>query len=362
MSELGIAPAPLSVTQVGTFFAVAGRELAWVLPGVAKLVANWRTHASAIPDRMLRADALSTLADERFNTEGAALFATLPTGRSEPLLRVLVALEVIWDYLDTVSERPCEDMVRNGLQLHRALEESLDPGGPISDYYRYNPSSDDGGYLRTLVEECRTQCVKLPSFELVRPHAIREARRGQVCAINHEPNPAERDDRLRAWVAAEYPRHKGFAWFELSGAASSSLTVHALLALAAQPHCTKRDVARTYAAYFPWIALASTMLDSYADRADDLEVGAHSYVSHYRSPSQALTRLREIVATSVRLAHALPRGERHALIAAGMVPMYLTKKEMRAPCHRAAAASLLRAAGPLPTLQWPILRTWRLIA
>ncbi len=356
-----IAPAPLSVTQVGTFFAVAGRELAWVLPGVAKLVTGWRAVAAAMPPGTLRDDALATLADERFNTEGAALFATLPTRRSLPLLRVLVALEVIWDYLDTVSERPCEDMVLNGLQLHRALAESLDPGGPISDYYRYNPSSNDGGYLRALVEECRAQCLELPSFELLRPHVIREARRGAVCAINHAPDPCDRDARLQAWVEQEYPDHTGFSWFELSGAASSSLTVHALLALAAQPDCTARDVDLTYAAYFPWISLASTMLDSYADRAEDLACGAHSYVEHYPSQDQALVRLCEIVATSVRVARALPRGERHALIASGMVPMYLTKKEMRAPCHRAAATALLRAAGPLPTLQWPILRTWRLI-
>ncbi len=89
--------------QAGALGAVAFRELSWVLPTVADQVAVCRSQASLIPDAPIRHDALTTLAEERFNTEGAALFATLPRHRSTDLVRLLATFEIIWDFLDTVS-------------------------------------------------------------------------------------------------------------------------------------------------------------------------------------------------------------------------------------------------------------------
>src|ERR1044072_9771613 len=102
--------------------------------------------------------------------------------------------------LDTVSERPCENMVANGAQLHRALAEALSPGEPISPYYRYHPWRDDGGYLRSIVEACRAECLQLPSFDRVRPHVLPEAARLEVCAINHRLDPVARRADIEAWV------------------------------------------------------------------------------------------------------------------------------------------------------------------
>jgi len=145
---------------------------------------------------------------------------------------LLVAYEVIWDFLDSVNERSANSGLTNGMQLHRALLDALDPSRPISDYYQQAPWQDDGGYLHALVTACRESCVRLPCYGAVYGLVVREARRGQVCAINHDPNPRRRDAALEAWAAAEFPSGHEAWWFELTAAASTDLTLFALLALA----------------------------------------------------------------------------------------------------------------------------------
>lgn len=353
-------PAPLGVRQLGAFGAVAWRELQWVLPHVGREVSACRHKAAEIPNPILREEALRTLESERFSTEGAALFSTVPQHRSLPLLRLLATYQIIVDYLDTVSERRCDDVIANGTQLYSALYDALDPTACPRDYYRFHPWSDDGGYLASLVRSCQQTCTELPGYELVKPYLLVEADRLAVTAINHEPNPVVRESKLRDWAAREFPRGgDGCSWFELTAAATSSLTVHALLTLATSRETTESDIAAVRATYFPWMSLASTMLDSYADIVVDLQTGDHSYVSFYGSEDAIVARLEEIMERCVTLGRALPHGDRHSLIGTGMLAVYLTAPCFgEAPMHR-RSDELLRASGRMAALQVGVIRAWR---
>lgn len=356
----GVDPLPLRPSQLRALVAATVRELVWGRAAVSREIRRWRAAAERIPDRRIRADALDVLERKRGNTDGAALFWTLTQQRDLGLLRLLVAHEMIWDFLDNVSERGAHVGQHNGRQLHLAIVESLDAAQPISDYYRYHPWRDDGGYLRALVDACRLGVERLPSYRAVRVAAIREARRAVVQSINHETEPLRRDRELRAWARSEYPGHHSVRWFELTAAASAPLVIHALLALAATPHASAREVADTYAVYFPWVSLAVVMLDSYADQHDDAARGAHSYFAHYGSDGQALERLRESIVQSACGALRLPNGERHAVLVACMTAMYLSKDSARSPALRATTRDLARAGGSLTRLLLPILRAWRI--
>jgi tetraprenyl-beta-curcumene synthase len=353
-------PLPLRPSQLRALVAATARELVWGRAAVSREIRRWRAAAEEIPDPHIRADALDVLTRKRGNTDGAALFWTLTPRRDNGLLRLLVAHELIWDFLDNVSERGAHVGQHNGRQLHLAIVESLDPTRPISDYYRYHPWQDDGGFLRTLVETCRVGVDRLPSYRIVRAAAIREAYRAAVQSINHETESTRRDRELRAWARSEYPGQLEASWFELTAAASASLVIHALLALAATPRASERDVADTYAVYFPWVSLAVVMLDSYADQHDDITNGAHSYFAHYESNTQALARLRQSILQSARGALRLPNGERHAVLVACMTAMYLSKDAARSPELRATTRDLARAGGSLTCLLLPILRAWRI--
>lgn len=315
--------------------------------------------AEAIPDAPIRADALHSLDHKRGHADGAALFTILPRRRNRELLQLLVAYETLVDFLDNVSER-CPTRA-NGDQLHRALGDAVDPGAPFRDYYRHHPWRDDGGYLMALVRACRERCAALPSFERVRPLVAREARRSLVLGLNHEADPVRRDAALRAWAAHEYPDERELSWFELSGAASATLVVHVLFTLAAEPCVSDSDVRDAYAAHSPWIALATTMLDSYVDQADDEASGNHSYIAHYSDRDTATMRIRESIGRALESARGLRDGDRHLVIVGCMIALYLSKDSAHAPDLRTTTTSLVESGGSLVRLLLPLLRAWRVV-
>jgi tetraprenyl-beta-curcumene synthase len=322
----------------------------------------WRARAQAASDAEIRADALNVFARKRTHLDGAALFWTLLDRRCERLLALLVSYEAAVDFLDYASERGAHAGERNGRQLHLALGDAVDPDARISAYYRYHPWNGDGGYLRALVTGCRLRLTALPSYPRVRALAAREAARAPAAlAANHAPDPRRRDRALETWAAREFPCDHQLSWFELAAAVSGALANHLLLALAADRRASAARIQSTYAAYLPWVALSTAMLDSYADRAEDEASGDHSYVTHYPDHASMQRRLEEIVATTMDAVLALPRGRRHAVIVSSMIAMYLTKDSMRAADARAGAAALAAAGGPLPRLMMPVLRAWRIL-
>ncbi len=351
-------PSPLTPEQASALLTSATRQLTWGLRATAAEVRRWRRFAEQIPAATLRDDALDALATKRGHLDGAALCAILPRRRNGDLIRAVVAYQTILDFLDNVSER--HPSQANGQQLHRALVEAVDPHGPISDYYLFHPWADDGGYLVALVQECRRSCLALPAFERIRETVIREARLSEVLGLNHEIDPARRDAGLRRWAAETFPRNAELRWFELTAAASASLLVHVLIALASDPALTDREVRAVREAHWPWIALAATMLDSYADWADDLANGDHSYVAHYGSAETAAARIALSTLTGMRRATELPNGARHAVIVACMAALYLSKPSARRQPLRATSRDIARSGGSLVGLLVPILRTWRL--
>ncbi len=318
----------------------------------------WRRKAVAIPDPQTRADALDSLVRKRDNVEGASLFSILPRNRCAPLLKLLVAYQIMWDFLDSVSERgACTGQV-NGRQLHRALVEALDPDSPISDYYRYHPWKDDGGYLLALVETCRSMCTKLPSYHRVRRQMLDGVERCAIQSLNHEPDPFRRDLELRQRTEREFADAYDLNWFELA-AAASAFTPHVLLALASEVSCERREVVAVQSAYFPWIALAITMLDSFVDLADDSAKASHSYMAHYVSETAALDSLTRIIKKGISQATALPKGRRHAVLIEGIVAWYLSVNSVSTPAARKNTRLLANAGGSLTRLLLPMARVWR---
>ena len=326
------------------------------MPAVSREIDAWRARAQAIPDLPLREDALHSLTHKRDHSEGAALFWVLPRSRDQRLLRLLVAYQTIWDFLDNVSER--DPGQANAQQLHLALSEALDPGAPISDYYRHHPWKDDGGYLRALVECCRLGCTTLPSYSRVRPHVLAGVAMCAVQSANHDPDPARRDAALQAWAERDPSEVRTLEWFERT-AAASAFTPHVLLALAAESTCEEGDIANALAAYFPWVSLAITMLDSYADQLEDAASGSHSYITHYGDGDLAVARLCEIVDRTAREARGLRNGHRHATLVACMVAMHLSRDGAYTPDMRAGTRALAGAGGSLTRLLLPLVRTWR---
>lgn len=355
--DSGIDPIPLTPAQVAALGSAAARELLWGLRGVSREIAYWRARAAETSCPRAREGALDALRAKRGHIDGAALFWILSPRRDPGLLRLLVAYDVLCDYLDSITEQAGAGDAR---LLHRAMTDALEPDGPSRDYFAGADGDGDGGYLDALVATCRTECARLPAFTIAQPYALREAARASIVLPLNHLAAAERDAGLRAWAAREFAGERELAWYELGAAASTWLAVQASLAMAADPACDACHVEAVCCAYFPWSSLAGTMLDSYVDEADDLAAGNHRYVAHYPSRAVMLDRLSVAIERAARAVADVPDGRRHAVILACMVAMYLSKDSARTPELRAATRRLAVSGGTLTRVLVPILRAWRI--
>jgi tetraprenyl-beta-curcumene synthase len=166
---------------------------------------------------------------------------------------------------------------------------------------------------------------------------------------------------LRAWAEREFPQGHEAQWFELTAAASTNLTIFALLALASESTPTRGDaeIAQTAQAYFPWISVLTAMLDSYVDQGEDADNGSHSYIAHYSTPTLAIERVCQLMGRCAEEARSLRDGEKHAVIAGCMFAMYLSRDSALAPPMRQTTTRLIRAGGSLARVLHPLLRLWR---
>jgi tetraprenyl-beta-curcumene synthase len=271
-------------------------------------------------------------------------------------VRALVALQAMYDYLDTVSEQPCVDPFAAGRRLHRALVVAVDPGAAPLDYYADGPPGDDGGYLDDLVAAFRSACAGLPSYRAVTP-AIRLAaiRAMESQGLHHalgRGSPLPSPDAAERWAARQLPAAAGFRSWEVVGAAGSSLAMLALVATAAEPSLSARDARAVETLYFPWAGALLGLADSLADASEDAAERNHSIVGRYRSPTEAAGRMALIGERSLRLAAAAPKGRLHATIVAAMLAFFLSSPGAALPDARPVRDAGLAAMGELaaPTM------------
>lgn len=295
-----------------------------VLPDVRRELRRWDLHAQAIPNRALRAQALGKLRHERFNTEVAATLATLVAPvRRRQAVEATVALQVMYDYLDGLTEQPVADPLADGRQLYRAFADALAPAGPLADHWRHRPARDDGGYLAALATAFRRGFWALPAAPVVAPVACRvlvrcgeaQTRTHAVARLGHE--------QLRAWAVAQ-PEAGALRWPEVAaGAAASVLAAHALIALAGDPGTTAADAERVAAAYLTTCAL-TTLLDSLIDAEADAACGGHAYLAYYRDDDEAAERLGALAQAAAAAVAELPRAPHHLMTVGGAVAFYLS--------------------------------------
>ena len=291
---------------------------------------------------------------------GAALVASISDRHDPRLLRLLVALQVAWDYIDTLAEQPGGDAIAAGRQLHRALTDAVSAGPLLGDYYRLHPSQDDGGYLAALVGACRDACVSLPAYEPVRAFVAQEIAAAEIQYVNHAP-AAERDAILRRWAAGHGDRAET-GWIELAAAASSSLGVLAMLTLAIDPRVDAAAAERLRAAYVPWVDALTALLDSLVDQAHDATTGLMNFIRQYPSEAAAGQRVSGVTARALGAVRELPHGARHVVVVTGMIAMHLSKASAWEPEAEPISRRVLQTTDtPVMPLLLLLLRAWRFV-
>jgi tetraprenyl-beta-curcumene synthase len=337
---------------------VAAGVVYWlsIYPRATLEIRRWMRRARRIPDATLRAQALDKLTREGLNPEAAAFFAVLaPRRRRGALVRLMVCFQIAYDYLDAINEQVATASLRNGMQLHLALGDAVSLRPSQSDYYRYHPQRDDGGYLDGLVRACRAALELLPSAAALEPVLVHAAARcGEAQSRNHAVL-VEGEAQLIEWTAALQDGGE-YLWWELAAAGISCLGLHALFAAAART-TTLAEGERIDTAYFPPVCAISALLDSLVDHRDDAGGTNHSFVAHYASSTLAARRFAAITSEARALGRALQSHRRHAVILSGIASFYLSAPGASTALAAPVATRTIACLGPSSA---PILAVMRL--
>lgn len=320
-------PAPRGRRGSPRFAAALGSYWLSVHPQVRRELRGWRERALAIDNPLLRGLALQALA-ERGHMEGAAAFAVfLPHARRPPVVRAIVAFQTAYNYLDRLSEQPSPDPIACAERLHQALLVALDADARHIDYYARRPDTrrfrerdarghrgcdEDGGYLRALVDACRRAYCSLPSYAATAAAARRAAERVRCFQAFNGEHAAQLQAAER-WGREHTQGGEGLYWWETAAAAGSSLPVHALIALAAEPDIDARHVQALEAAYFPWIGALHSLLDHMIDLPEDALRGSGNLYRHYGSADHAATRMAALAERALAQVRLLAAGGQDSL-------------------------------------------------
>lgn len=333
-----------AIGQTILFARSAARYWLAVFPRVCRELRRWRRHAATIPDEALRSAALESLLIKRGDLEGAAAFAVcVPRCLRPKLIQAIVAWEIAFDYLDTISELPVPDPIANGRALNQALMTAFTPDVTHPNYYVLHMRENDDGYLIALVDTCRNAVVSMPAFDRIASPVRRALSRIVAYQSLNHGDASGSHAAFAEWATSQTVSGAGLEWWETAAAAGSQLTVLALMTAAADPQLTSERVTALENAYFPWIGALSTLLDSLVDKPRDNAEGQPNPIDYYHSPERAAKRLGEIASEAVARVRALPDGDHHALLLAAMAAFF--HSQARWPDARLATRAVLHAMG-----------------
>jgi len=327
-----------------------------VAPVVRAQLRRWERRAEAIEDPEMRALALSKLRTERFNAEAGAMLATrAPRSLRADVVHAIVALELLFDLLDGLTERPLADPLHDGELLFGAFTNALaaDPDRePLI-------SLADGGYMRELSSAVSEAFARLPAAAVVLPLARASAARAAQAQIRMHAVPRLGPVQLQRWAEAQ-AQGTGLPWRALlAGAASSVLVLHALIAAAADADTTSAQASQLEGAYLSFCVLL-TLLDGLVDEAQDSTSGEPSFIGLWEDRDILRQTLTDVARRAAAQARELSHGAHHLMILTGVVAYYASAPGAGGRLARPLVLELRRTLRPLihPTLM--VMRTWRL--
>jgi tetraprenyl-beta-curcumene synthase len=341
--------------------ALAGaRYGATVAPVVRGELARWRRHAGAIPDPELRRLALAKLERECFNAEAGAMLATrAPRIHRPAATRAIVALQLLFDLLDGLTEQPLADPLADGERLFASFTTALRPGWSRDQQPRdQGLRPDDAGYVDALAAAARDALALLPAWDAVLEVAAAAAERAAQAQVHMHAAGSLGTAQLERWARSQM-RADGLEWRELLvGSASSVLAVHALIVAATEVRVDAARAARIDDAYLSICALL-TLLDGLVDEREDERTQRIGYVGLYEDRELLARALVQLAARAAAQASRLPDAAHHLTILAGVVAYYTSSPQAAGARARPLVGRLHRALGPLVWAPLAFMRAWR---
>jgi len=338
-----------SLGRVGSFWLAKARYAnllaSRVFPTVAKELACWRARAREIPNGELRQQALASIQHKDFHAEGGSVYAAEVPQHLDNMVRLIVALQTISDYLDNLCDRSISMDGADFSQLHLAMLDAVNPGSGYHDYYRLHPNQEDGGYLKALVTTCKQQLRKLENYALVHDDVVRLVNLYNELQVYKHLRQPLREPALTAWFEEHQAEVAGLSWWEFAAATGSTLGMFALFAEAAKADLKASYVEQLVSVYFPWVCGLHILLDYFIDQAEDRQEGDLNFVSYYSNRETMTQRLIMFAQEAGRRVLTLSDRAFHELVVEGLPALYLSDGKVPSQQLKGISWRLLLAGG-----------------
>jgi len=313
-----------------------------VFPKVSRQLKRYIYISSNAGDDILGLQASSSIKHKKFHAQGGSIYALYPGVNLSDAVRFIVSLQTMSDYLDNLCDRTDVGSESAFRQLHASMLDAVDPVRYPSDYYLHFPYKDDNNYLRQLVEECRHQVEKPPSFglvfETVNKYINMYSSLQSLKHLSHET----REQRLVNWSKEYLTKYNELSWWEFAAATGSTLGMFVLYAAAFDPNLTAEDIERIDSAYFPWICGLHILLDYYIDSQEDMSTGDLNFTYYYKNLKNCEERLSFFIDKALDCCTTLRYPEFHITVVKGLLAMYLSDPKASMGLNRLASRNLLK--------------------
>ncbi len=333
-------PQPTGASQGQILF----RYIFKILPQVKKKLRYWECQANKIEDKILQAQALTSLKNKAFHCHGGAVYA-LNYADGNDLIDLIVAYQTICDYLDNLCDRAGVTEEKAFFTLHQALIDALSPRANYKDYYHDYAYTDDSGYLGELVSCCQKIVRELPSYDVVYPDLINLANLYIHLQVKKHLDWSQREQVLIEWAQEQSNHYPLIKWQEFAAASGSTLAVFALFSLASQKNLSPIAARSAVEAYFPWICGLHILLDYVIDQEEDRKEGDLNFTFYYNDDQEMLERLKLFTIQAKSRAGSLTPENFHLTVVQGLLAMYLSDAKVEITEKSRLRAELLREMG-----------------
>jgi hypothetical protein len=287
------------------------------------------------------------------------MLATLAPRRARRrTAEAIVAVEILYDYLDGLTEASTGETPQDTRRLLSAFTDALDSArAGDGDYYRLH-SRSEACYLPELVAATRRALAGLPATSTVAPVLRASAARGATAQLHIHAASQAGTRQMERW-AKQHAAGTALEWREfLAGAAASVLTVHALIALASNRNASYEHATELDRIYLS-ICVLPTILDSLIDHETDTTAGSLGYLRYFEDRETLARALASVVESAVRRSRDAPDGAQHVLTIVGVLAYYASAPGADSELMRPVTARLSQLLRPLLAPALATMRAWR---
>lgn len=334
------------------------RVYKYVLPSVDAELDKLKLKARNIPDPELRQQALNSIRDKKFHCQGGGVYAAANLQYHAVLIRLIVALQTISDYLDNLCDRSTSLDGNDFRMLHQSMLDAVTPDAEVKDYYAYRQEKDDGGYLHGLVLQCQEQIKKLPSYAKVQPYVIELV--SLYCDLQVYKHIAKelREEKLLQWWETHRDCYPQLEWNEFAAATGSTLGMFMLFLNATDPALTTEEGQKFKDIYFPHVCALHILLDYLIDQEEDKAGGDLNFCSYYNDETHLVDRIGMIVSRAREDVQLLPESGFHRLIIEGLLALYLSDPKVQQQSGVRKVSKQLMKKSPMTRLFFLLNSVW----